>query len=112
MEYDSDLALALRLQAELDEENVIQGSSQSTSSSSKPGGHDLSPVDPSWEHLDPNPDIRALFIQFNERFFWGRLAGIEVKWSPRMTLYVGLYCSVLPSYIEAKWPYFQHTKSS
>ncbi|XP_012935232.1 sprT-like domain-containing protein Spartan [Aplysia californica] len=50
----------------------------------------MSPVDPSLEISDPNPDIRELFLQFNEQFFWGRLSGIEVKWSPRMTLCAGL----------------------
>jgi hypothetical protein len=39
-----------------------------------------------WEYIDPTPDIHALFIQFNHRFFSGRLEGVEVKWSPRMTL--------------------------
>ncbi|ESO96447.1 hypothetical protein LOTGIDRAFT_73580, partial [Lottia gigantea] len=49
-------------------------------------------VDEFWELSDPNPDIRALFLQFNERFFWGRLSGIEVKWSPRMTSCAGICC--------------------
>lgn len=46
----------------------------------------LSVVDESWEMLDPNPDVRAMFLEFNETFFWGKLIGVEVKWSPRMTL--------------------------
>ncbi|KAK3522612.1 hypothetical protein QTP86_027198 [Hemibagrus guttatus] len=52
----------------------------------------LSIVDESWEMLDPNPDVRAMFLQFNEMFFWGKLSGVEVKWSPRMTLCAGV-CS-------------------
>uniref|UniRef100_A0A672FB89 SprT-like N-terminal domain n=1 Tax=Salarias fasciatus TaxID=181472 RepID=A0A672FB89_SALFA len=52
----------------------------------------LSIVDQSWEVLDPNPDVRALFLEFNQRFFWGKLSGVEVKWSPRMTLCAGV-CS-------------------
>lgn len=43
-------------------------------------------VDQRWELIDPIPDVRALFLQFNDQFFWGRLAGVEVRWSPRMTL--------------------------
>jgi hypothetical protein len=43
-------------------------------------------VDPSWEYIDPTPDIHALFIQFDNRFFGGKLRGVEVRWSPRMTL--------------------------
>lgn len=46
----------------------------------------LSIVDESWEILDPSPDVRAMFLEFNDTFFWGKLSGVEVKWSPRMTL--------------------------
>ncbi|NXO54627.1 SPRTN protein, partial [Aramus guarauna] len=50
----------------------------------------LSVVDEAWELLDPNPDVHSLFVQFNETFFWGRLAAVEVAWSPRMTLCAGM----------------------
>ncbi|XP_058469906.1 DNA-dependent metalloprotease SPRTN [Solea solea] len=52
----------------------------------------LSIVDQSWETLDPNPDVRAMFLEFNDMFFWSKLCGVEVKWSPRMTLCAGV-CS-------------------
>ncbi|KAM6991978.1 LOW QUALITY PROTEIN: DNA-dependent metalloprotease SPRTN [Tautogolabrus adspersus] len=52
----------------------------------------LSIVDETWETLDPNPDVRAMFLEFNDTFFWGKLCGVEVKWSPRMTLCAGV-CS-------------------
>ncbi|XP_062293286.1 DNA-dependent metalloprotease SPRTN [Scomber scombrus] len=52
----------------------------------------LSIVDESWETLDPNPDVRAMFLEFNDTFFWGKLCGVEVKWSSRMTLCAGV-CS-------------------
>uniref|UniRef100_A0A3Q2PL30 DNA-dependent metalloprotease SPRTN n=1 Tax=Fundulus heteroclitus TaxID=8078 RepID=A0A3Q2PL30_FUNHE len=52
----------------------------------------LSIVDESWETLDPSPDVRAMFLEFNDMFFWGKLSGVEVKWSPRMTLCAGV-CS-------------------
>ncbi|XP_025105865.1 sprT-like domain-containing protein Spartan isoform X1 [Pomacea canaliculata] len=52
----------------------------------------LSVIDESWELLDPNPDVRALFLEFNDHYFWGRLVGVEVKWSPRMTSCAGV-CS-------------------
>ncbi|KAM9354434.1 DNA-dependent metalloprotease SPRTN [Pholidichthys leucotaenia] len=61
----------------------------------KPSPHPerpLSIVDESWEMLDPNPDIRAMFLEFNDMFFWGKLGGVEVRWSPRMTLCAGLCC--------------------
>ncbi|KHJ87353.1 hypothetical protein OESDEN_12875 [Oesophagostomum dentatum] len=49
-------------------------------------------VDPALELSDPNPDIHVLFIDFNDRFFSGTLAGCEVKWSPRMFSCAGV-CS-------------------
>uniref|UniRef100_A0A8B9HZZ1 DNA-dependent metalloprotease SPRTN n=1 Tax=Astyanax mexicanus TaxID=7994 RepID=A0A8B9HZZ1_ASTMX len=52
----------------------------------------LSIVDEKWEMLDPSPDVRAMFLQFNDMFFWGKLSGVEVKWSARMTLCAGV-CS-------------------
>lgn len=81
MEHD-DFALALQLQSEFFNENDGSYTNKNKNSGCEP----KSLVDPYWELTDPNPDIRALFLQFNERFFWGTLSGIEVKWSPRMTL--------------------------
>ncbi|ETN87114.1 hypothetical protein NECAME_01273 [Necator americanus] len=49
-------------------------------------------VDPALELADPCPDIHVLFIDFNDRFFEGTLAGCEVKWSPRMYSCAGV-CS-------------------
>ncbi|TGZ72337.1 hypothetical protein CRM22_002145 [Opisthorchis felineus] len=53
---------------------------------------DMSLVDPMWELIDPAPDVRALFLQFNSTFFDGKLGSVEVRWSPRMTLCAGLCC--------------------
>ncbi|XP_072612086.1 DNA-dependent metalloprotease SPRTN isoform X3 [Vulpes vulpes] len=79
---DEDLVLALRLQ----EEWNLQGSERDRAQAP------LSLVDASWELVDPTPDLQALFVQFNDRFFWGQLEAVEVKWSMRMTLCAGL-CS-------------------
>lgn len=49
-------------------------------------------VAPEWEDVDPTPDLHALFLAYNDKFFWGRLLSCEVKWSPRMTVCAGL-CS-------------------
>ena len=49
----------------------------------------MSPVDPEWETLDPNPDLHSLFVEFNAAYFWGQLVSCEVKWSPRMTTCAG-----------------------
>ncbi|XP_007173834.2 DNA-dependent metalloprotease SPRTN isoform X1 [Balaenoptera acutorostrata] len=79
---DEDLVLALQLQEEwnlqVSERNLAQ--------------EPLSLVDASWELVDPTPDLQALFVQFNDRFFWGCLEAVEVKWSMRMTLCAGI-CS-------------------
>lgn len=58
-------------------------------------GKGLSIIAPEWEDLDPTPDLQAMFLQFNAKFFWGKLAACEVRWSPRMTVCAGL-CSYSP----------------
>lgn len=79
MEVDDDLAFALFLQKQFNsEDNDVP--------SQKPSNVPTSLVDPSWEFIDPNPDIRQLFLQFNQEYFDGLLGGVEVRWSPRMTL--------------------------
>ncbi|XP_018929933.2 DNA-dependent metalloprotease SPRTN-like [Cyprinus carpio] len=106
---DEDFLLALRLQEQFDQETATAAWTDEYPSSKKrkvdssgltdvlsctqPGPERaLSVVDESWEVLDPSPDVRAMFLQFNDRFFWGKLSGVEVKWSPRMTLCAGV-CS-------------------
>ncbi len=101
---DKDFILALRLQEQFDQETATAEWTDEDYPSSKKRKIDscglmdviccsqprperpLSIVDESWEMLDPNPDVRAMFLQFNDKFFWGKLSGVEVKWSPRMTL--------------------------
>ena len=107
MDEDTDLALALQLQAQFDEEysssqmgetseNCLTEDEimaipdapytpQKVERGSTPT-EEMSLVDPRWEMLDPSPNIHALFLEFNRTYFWGKLAAIEVKWSPRMTL--------------------------
>ncbi|CAH1262530.1 SPRTN [Branchiostoma lanceolatum] len=96
---DADLILALQLQEQFDREmaeNVAssdgEGAAASSSSSHHPGSKSLSIVDQSWELTDPNPNVHALFREFNATYFWGKLDCVEVKWSPRMTLCAGLCC--------------------
>lgn len=72
---DEDLVVALRLQEEWDARSARRTAQET-----------LSLVDASWELVDPTPDLQALFVQFNDSFFWGRLEAVEVKWSARMTL--------------------------
>ncbi|NXP48097.1 SPRTN protein, partial [Heliornis fulica] len=83
--------LALQLQelweAE-DAEAATAARPEAVAASSPP--RPLSLVDEAWELLDPSPDVHGLFVQFNEALFWGRLASVDVSWSPRMTLCAGL----------------------
>uniref|UniRef100_A0A668RXX4 DNA-dependent metalloprotease SPRTN n=1 Tax=Oreochromis aureus TaxID=47969 RepID=A0A668RXX4_OREAU len=80
---DEDFLLAIRLQEQFDQEYRKRRVELE---------RPLSIVDESWEMLDPSPDIRAMFLEFNDMFFWGKLSGVEVKWSSRMTLCAGV-CS-------------------
>ena len=112
---DQDEALALQLQAQFMEElengdyevheemsNIVPTHDVLSKSPMKKKGPKTSVIAPEWEDLDPTPDLHALFLQFNDQFFWGRLSGCEVKWSPRMTLCAGVcsyqrrsgYCSI------------------
>ena len=101
MSSKDDLELAKALQAEYDREAAQELDKDDdvlfdpTSFSTSPvinkalhvsGTESMSIVDQRWELLDPNPDARAMFLEFNERYFRGKLAGVEVRWSPRMTL--------------------------
>ncbi|KAL1784907.1 sprT-like domain-containing protein Spartan [Sigmodon hispidus] len=78
---DEDLVVALRLQEEWDVQVARRAAA---------AREPLSLVDASWELVDPTPDLQALFLQFNDRFFWGQLEAVEVKWSVRMTLCAGI----------------------
>ncbi|XP_066514807.1 DNA-dependent metalloprotease SPRTN [Hoplias malabaricus] len=103
---DEDFILALQLQEQFNNEALAPSWTEETEESpfSKKRRVDssefhpvhrkapLSIVDEKWEMLDPSPDVRAMFLQFNDTFFWGKLSGVEVKWSPRMTLCAGV-CS-------------------
>ncbi|KAK0412001.1 hypothetical protein QR680_005973 [Steinernema hermaphroditum] len=57
--------------------------------SSSRGNVDVGLVDPKWELIDPTPDIFAMFVQFDQRFFWNSLGRCEIKWSKKMTSCAG-----------------------
>ena len=109
---DDDEEIARRLQEEFYAESLLEindelsiflpSKSQLRDSLSPVKAKSLSIVAPEWEDIDPTPDLHALFLQYNDQFFWGKLVGCEVKWSPRMTLCAGVcsyqrragYCSI------------------
>ena len=100
MEFSADdYALALQLQQELYRENSIDVDDLSECqlhavnrpelkniSNTASSGHLATVIDNSWELIDPNPDARELFVEFNRKYFWDKLNGVEVRWSTRMTL--------------------------
>ena len=102
MEFTADdYTLALQLQEEFDKENsiavddlsqyqlhVVNRPELRNISNSTSTGHSSTVIDNSWELIDPNPDARELFVEFNKKYFWDKLNGVEVRWSTRMTLYV------------------------
>ncbi|RMZ93712.1 sprT-like domain-containing Spartan [Brachionus plicatilis] len=47
--------------------------------------------DPTWELIDPCPDIRAMFLEFDKLYFWNRLGSCIVEWSKRMTICAGIF---------------------
>lgn len=90
---DADRALALRLQeqfhAEVETErpgnNLVYKAPRNLNNSK-------CLVDPSWEVIDPTPDVHVLFMAFNRKFFWNALESVTVSWSKRMTSCAGI-CS-------------------
>ncbi|KAL7745513.1 hypothetical protein ACLKA6_015505 [Drosophila palustris] len=47
-------------------------------------------VHPEWELVDPTPDIYAMFVRFDEKFFQQRLGAVSVEWSKRMYSCAGI----------------------
>jgi len=94
-----DYALALQLQEQFDKENsievdghpkhelsVVNRPEPKNISNSTSNARSSTVIDNSWELVDPNPDARELFVEFNQKYFWNKLSGVEVRWSSRMTL--------------------------
>ncbi|NWW28306.1 SPRTN protein, partial [Falcunculus frontatus] len=93
--------LALKLQKEWEEQDkaVAEAAAAAEAAAKRPDPSSycsslrpLSVVDEAWELLDPSPDVHALFVQFNQTLFWGKLEAVTVSWSPRMTSSAGI-CS-------------------
>ena len=90
---DLDYALALSLQEQFAQEERRQKQERDAKSETEllPERFDSRLiVDERWELLDPHPNVHDLFVQFDAMFFDRRLvnSGVEVRWSPRMTLCV------------------------
>ncbi|XP_063232586.1 DNA-dependent metalloprotease dvc-1 isoform X2 [Bacillus rossius redtenbacheri] len=94
MDKDRDLAVALQLQEKFNSEasfkDVNHNKKLGKENAAKSAATSL--VDTTWEYIDPTPDVHGMFQLFNNRFFWGKLSGVEVKWSTRMTSCAGVCC--------------------
>lgn len=84
---DLDYALALSLQEQFTHEQRTETIPESETDLERRYDPKLI-VDERWELLDPHPNVHDLFVQFDAMFFDRKLmnAGVEVRWSPRMTL--------------------------
>lgn len=101
MMFDDDLALQLQLQGMNRQPSIMdlpdgsythQRKNRKGNENEDPNKNKTSLIDPSFEYIDPTPDVHAMFLQFNSRFFWGKLYSVEVRWSPRMTSCAGVCC--------------------
>ena len=98
---EASLELARRLQREFENESAnvemapFLPPEYRSPSKSRGGGKPMSCVSEEWETIDPTPDLHALFLEFNQTFFWGKLLMCEVKWSPRMYKCAGI-CRYFP----------------
>ncbi|XP_030758195.1 sprT-like domain-containing protein Spartan [Sitophilus oryzae] len=89
---DSDYQLALQLQEQFKSESDIEKPRNNLAYDVSSANKSKCLVDPSWEVIDPTPDVHVLFVTFNERFFWNKLLAVTVSWSKRMTSCAGI-CS-------------------
>jgi SprT-like domain-contaning protein Spartan len=89
----NDYIIALQLQMQIDNTELEEEKEAKMQANSK--AIDLRSEnllnDPQWEMIDPCPDIRALFQEFDKKYFWNRLGSCIVEWSKRMTICAGIF---------------------
>lgn len=85
-EKTDDFLLAVELQERETHLNDVIICESSKPSNGKTEKNNL--ANQSWELIDPTPDTRGLFVEFDKKYFWGKLASVEVSWSRRMTMLV------------------------
>ncbi|CAH1123075.1 unnamed protein product [Ceutorhynchus assimilis] len=90
---DSDHKLALELQQQFTAEvEVERPANNLVYKAPKRADSSKCLTDPSWEIIDPTPDVHVLFEAFNQRFFWNNLNSVTVAWSKKMTTCAGICC--------------------
>ena len=91
---NGDASIAVELNKEYSQEKNTKKENKSLLLKSA-----LSIVSSDWETLDPNPDIQALFLEFNDRFFYGKLIFCTLDWTKNMEL-GQLECAGTCEYLE------------
>jgi predicted SprT family Zn-dependent metalloprotease len=93
-----DYLLALQIQIELNETDDAEYDRRAESkldsmaiSLTKTENPTENLVNPSYDLIDPCPDIRALFQEFDKKYFYSRLGSCIVEWSKRMTICAGIF---------------------
>lgn len=90
---DQDYMLAMQLQMQLDADDLEFDAKKSNANVSvvrkSPNKSCQSIVsdslsNPEWDLIDPCPDIRAMFQEFDKKYFWNSLGSCIVEWSKRM----------------------------
>ncbi|CAF0863187.1 unnamed protein product [Brachionus calyciflorus] len=88
-EQDDDYSLALQTQIQFDSTNSNEFQKSNIRIDAPLTSSNLN--DPTWELIDPCPDIRAMFQEFDKLYFWNRLGSCIVEWSKRMTICAGIF---------------------
>lgn len=88
-DQDYMLALQLQMQIEFEDESDFKRPTKSYSSPQKVSNEPI--IDPQWDLIDPCPDIRAMFQEFDKKYFWNTLGSCIVEWSKRMTICAGIF---------------------
>lgn len=94
-----DYMIALQLQMQMDvyaddDDVKIERDEKNDYNNKQLVGSPLSSTqltDPQWDLIDPCPDIRAMFVEFNKKYFWNSLGSCLVEWSKRMTICAGIF---------------------
>ena len=77
-----DYMIALQLQMQMDVDDDVKIEKEDKKNVNKQLA--CSPVsstqltDPQWDLIDPCPDIRAMFVEFNKKYFWNSLGSCLV----------------------------------
>ena len=94
-----DYMLALQLQMQIENSDNDEPKKEPKKAADKSSPLNLerkllacsSSNDPEWDLIDPCPDIRALFQEYDKKYFWNRLGSCIVEWSKRMTICAGIF---------------------